>query len=73
MCIRLCDACKSLIRVKGCDYKNKIDRESADKVKLPWEPIEIEEIHKIAEQHTFCPYFATKDRVNAADVIFMPY
>lgn len=40
---------------------------------MPWEPLDIEELHKVADRHQFCPYYATKDRANGADLIFMPY
>ena len=40
---------------------------------MPWEPLDIEELHKIAQKHKFCPYFGTKDRAKEADIIFMPY
>ncbi len=35
--------------------------------------MDIEELHKSAQNHLFCPYYATKDRATAADLIFMPY
>ena len=40
---------------------------------MSWEPRDIEDIHKQAVNHTYCPYYATKDRVQGADLIFMPY
>jgi regulator of telomere elongation helicase 1 len=40
---------------------------------MSWEPMDIEDVHKDALRHEYCPYYATKDRANAADVIFMPY
>jgi regulator of telomere elongation helicase 1 len=40
---------------------------------MTWDPLDIEELHKQAETHTWCPYYATKDRAHAADIIFMPY
>jgi len=42
-------------------------------MKLDWEPHPIEELHKIAKEEGFCPYFLSKDRALAADVILMPY
>jgi Rad3-related DNA helicase len=52
-------------------YKN---RDAAQR-HIPWDPLDIEELHKLAKESScmFCPYFAMKDRVNGADVIFMPY
>ena len=40
---------------------------------MSWKPLDIEDIHKVAEIHHFCPYYVSKDRAGAADVIFMPY
>jgi regulator of telomere elongation helicase 1 len=40
---------------------------------MPWEPLDIEELHKVAQRHMFCPYYVSKDRAPAADLIFMPY
>lgn len=40
---------------------------------LPWEPLDIEELHEIGNKLIICPYFASKDRVPGADIIFMPY
>lgn len=40
---------------------------------MSWEPIDIENIHKLALRHTFCPYYTSKERAHAADIIFMPY
>ena len=40
---------------------------------MSWEPMDIEEIHRQALKHLYCPYYATKDRVAGADLIFMPY
>ena len=40
---------------------------------MTWDPLDIEELHKMAKRHTFCPYFGSKDRANSADLIFMPY
>ena len=40
---------------------------------MPWEPQDIEDLHKLAEKHQFCPYYGSRDRAAAADVIFMPY
>lgn len=41
--------------------------------KLPWEPLDIEELHKQGLEYMLCPYFANKDRSTGADIIFMPY
>ena len=40
---------------------------------MSWDPLDIENLHKEAQFHMFCPYYAVKDRANGADIIFMPY
>ena len=42
---------------------------------MTWDPVDIEEIHKLAQRHIFCPYYASRDRVKKSevDLIFMPY
>ena len=40
---------------------------------MPWGPLDIEELHKVAQKDQFCPYYASKERTAIADLIFMPY
>ena len=35
--------------------------------------MDIEDLHEAGKQARSCPYFAMKDRADAADVVFMPY
>lgn len=41
--------------------------------KMSWDALDLEDIHKEALRHKWCPYYATKIRAGAADLIFMPY
>ena len=40
---------------------------------VPWDPIDIEELHKLGEKHKFCPYYLNRMRAEAADIVLMPY
>ncbi len=40
---------------------------------MTWDPLDIEELHEVGKKGMICPYFANKDRVTGADIIFMPY
>lgn len=56
--------------IETCSYfKN---RDLAIK-RIPWEPLDIEELHRLGKEQMVCPYFANKDRSQGADIIFMPY
>jgi regulator of telomere elongation helicase 1 len=50
-------------------YKNK-DKGVKD---MSWDPLDIENLHKEAQYHQFCPYYVVKERANFADIVFMPY
>jgi Rad3-related DNA helicase len=64
-------ACRN--QIKGIDsciyYKNK----DKGKLDMSWDPLDIENLHKEAQYHMFCPYYVVKDRARSADIIFMPY
>lgn len=49
---------------KGKDFGTK---------NMPWEPLDIEELHETGKSMNACPYYVMKDRAGAADVVFMPY
>ena len=41
--------------------------------KLSWKPQDIEDLHKHAKKHKYCPYYSEKFKSVFADIIFMPY
>ena len=56
--------------INPCMYfKN---RDMAQK-RIPWEPLDIEDLHKFAKKEAVCPYYGMKDRIAGADLVFMPY
>lgn len=65
-------ACKSMQRgINPCIYyRNKDHHQEALK---DWPILDIEDLHKVSKNKLFCPYYAMKERVSGADVIFMPY
>lgn len=52
-------------------YKNRDAAQKKDG--LSWDPLDIENLHLIAKEKEFCPYYAVKDRASGADLVFMPY
>lgn len=64
-------ACRSSQKaINPCMYfKN---RDMAQK-RIPWEPLDIEDLHMYAKREAVCPYYGMKDRVAGADLVFMPY
>ena len=40
---------------------------------MSWDPLDIEDLHRIAQRQQLCPYYASRDRASVADLIFMPY
>ena len=41
--------------------------------RVPWGPIDIEDLHKLAKRKKFCPYYLSKMRAEKADIVLMPY
>ena len=37
------------------------------------DPIDIEDLNKLAQQHSHCPYYFSTDMAKDADIVFMPY
>ena len=63
-------ACKSMQRgVTSCIFYKHKDQAQ----KMTWDPLDIEDLHQLAKEKQFCPYYAMKERANGADLIFMPY
>ena len=58
--LTLTNACKNATKgINPCEYfKN---RDQAIK-RFPWEPLDIEELHKLGKEQMICPYFANRDR-----------
>ena len=56
--------------IDPCKYFRGTERASKN---ISWQPEDIEDLHKSAEKHTFCPYYLAKERTSLADVVFMPY
>lgn len=68
------DKCKSLREQKGCDFFEKLDINKRNEVAIAAEPIlDIEDLHKIGSERGCCPYFMSLERIERADIIFMPY
>ena len=43
------------------------------KTHVPWDPIDIEDLHKLAHKENFCPYYLNRMRSGKADIVLMPY
>lgn len=40
---------------------------------VPWGPLDIEDLTALGKKQYFCPYYQQSDRVEYADIVFMPY
>jgi len=65
-------ACRSLMSGRGNCIYGRNTRADIGK-NIPWTPLDIEDLHKIAQTKQICPYFQQKGRIGGADLIFMPY
>lgn len=66
--------CKSLIGKKECDFYETLDMNIPNEMATNSNPIlDIEELHQIGSDRGCCPYFMSLNRIEQADIIFMPH
>ncbi|CAG9762248.1 unnamed protein product [Ceutorhynchus assimilis] len=65
--------CQLKVKTRACHYNNRVERmkDSPEICNVPI--IDIEDMVKMGNKHTFCPYYMTKERQRNADIIFTPY
>ena len=63
--------CRAKVSARSCHYYNNLDKtEMTARQELC---LDIEDLVKIGNKHTFCPYYMSKKLMPDYDVIFMPY
>ncbi|ENN80564.1 hypothetical protein YQE_03016, partial [Dendroctonus ponderosae] len=65
--------CRMKVSTKSCHYNNKVDRMKDDPEICNTPILDIEDMVKLENKRTFCPYYMTKERKQNADIIFTPY
>jgi regulator of telomere elongation helicase 1 len=62
--------CNKAVKSHKCeyfqDYAKRVDQ-------VPYEPYDIEDLHKIGKSNKICPFYLNKDRSATADLILMSY
>lgn len=77
------DECKSLRENKACDFYENFNEQIFDIISpcesyghLPKQSnsiLDIEDLHQIGSNKKCCPYFISLERIEQADIIFIPY
>jgi len=62
--------CQISRKKKECQYFKEDDKDCGE---VDWSPWDIEELNKFGEEHKFCPYYLSNERIEGADIIFLPY
>jgi regulator of telomere elongation helicase 1 len=62
--------CQITRKKKECKYFKEKDKDCTE---VDWSPWDIEDLNKFGEQHQFCPYYLSNERIADADILFMPY
>lgn len=65
--------CRMKVSTKSCHYNNKVDRMKDDPEICNTPILDIEDMVKLGNKRTFCPFYMTKERKQHADIIFTPY
>ena len=66
--------CRRLVKIKACDYANKVTRgsgfESAPTVANCGD---IEDLFRLGAAKGYCPFYQSRESVKMADIVFVPY
>ena len=66
--------CKKLTKANTCTLFTNLSKESGTDVQALLPPVQdIEDLVEAGKQHQLCPYFMARNRLETADMIFMPY
>ena len=66
--------CKKLTKANACTLFANLSKDSGTDVQALLPPVQdIEDMVEAGKQHQLCPYFMARNRLETADMIFMPY
>lgn len=66
-------ACKAKIQSKSCTFHLRLEKGRTSREFTEPPILDIEDLVKIGEKLKVCPFFVSKDQVENADIVFMPY
>jgi regulator of telomere elongation helicase 1 len=66
--------CKKLTKANACALFANLSKDSGTDVQALLPPVQdIEDMVEAGKKHQLCPYFMSRNRLETADMIFMPY
>lgn len=65
--------CRLKIASRSCHYYNRVERYKENPDIADLSVVDIEDLVRLGNAHKFCPYYMSKELIDSADIIFMPY
>lgn len=65
--------CKIKVQSRSCQFHNRLDSQKDNPEFLNATVLDIEDIVRIGKKLKCCPYYASKELVDDAEIVFMPY
>lgn len=65
--------CKIKVTSRSCNFHNRLDSQKENPELREPAVLDIEDIVRIGKKLKCCPYFASKELIEGAEIIFMPY
>lgn len=65
--------CKIKVTSRSCHFHNRLDSQKENPELREPAVLDIEDIVRIGKKLKCCPYFASKELIESAEIIFMPY
>lgn len=65
--------CKIKVQARSCHYHNRLDTQKDNPEFRETRVLDIEDIVRIGKKLKCCPYYASKELMDEAEILFMPY
>ncbi|PRW44978.1 Regulator of telomere elongation helicase 1 [Chlorella sorokiniana] len=66
-------ACRALVSKRACKWYNGVEKFMRQNPDVNAEVLDIEDLGRIGESRSVCPYYLAREMAATADIVFMPY
>lgn len=66
-------ACRALVAKRSCKWYNGVEKFVRQNPETNMEVLDIEDLARIGESRSVCPYYLARQMTTTAEIVFMPY
>lgn len=65
--------CKTLVKNRNCHLRSRVEKMVDESSVQELRIADIEDLVKLGQEHSFCPFYMAKEFRKTADIVFLPY